>query len=152
MKEKPPLSHKVVVCQMLDFETSNSNSEVSKSNSWKITSFWTTTLLQRESFLTMFYTINISPLLNTKKGFMLIIILKNLPIVSTASKIQWDLYMIFMGSMKDMKLLNKWVKLNLWRLYEQPSMIQIAGRYFLAFPWLVQFAWKHVYREVMKSL
>ena len=28
-----------VVCQMLDFETSNSKSEVSKSNSWKITSF-----------------------------------------------------------------------------------------------------------------
>ena len=39
MKEKTPLSHEVVCFQMLDFETSNSKSEVSKSNSWKITSF-----------------------------------------------------------------------------------------------------------------
>ena len=30
MKEKTPLTHKVVCFQMLDFETSNSNSEVSK--------------------------------------------------------------------------------------------------------------------------
>ena len=28
MKEKPPLSHKVVCFQMLDFETSNSKSEL----------------------------------------------------------------------------------------------------------------------------
>ena len=77
MKEKTPLSHEVVCFQMLDFETSNSKSEVSKSNSWKITSFSKTTLLQREPFLTMFYTINLSPLLVTKKGFMLIIILSN---------------------------------------------------------------------------
>ena len=62
MKEKTPLSHEVVCFQMLDFETSNSKSEVSKSNSWKITSFSKTTLLQRERepFLTMFYTINSS--------------------------------------------------------------------------------------------
>ena len=33
MEEKTPLSHKVVCFQMLDFETSKSNSEVSKSNS-----------------------------------------------------------------------------------------------------------------------
>ena len=39
MEEKIPLSHEVVCFQMLDFGTSNSNSEVSKSNSWKITSF-----------------------------------------------------------------------------------------------------------------
>ena len=40
MKEKIPLSHKVVCFpQMLDFETSNSKSEVSKSNWWKVTSF-----------------------------------------------------------------------------------------------------------------
>ena len=45
---------------MLDFGTSKSNSEVSKSNSWKFTSFSKTTLLQREPFLTMFYTINSS--------------------------------------------------------------------------------------------
>ena len=41
---------------MLDFETSSkSNFEISKSNSWKTTSFTKTTLLQREPFLTMFY-------------------------------------------------------------------------------------------------
>ena len=33
MKEKTPLSHKVVCFQMLEFETSKSNSDVSKSNS-----------------------------------------------------------------------------------------------------------------------
>ena len=33
------------------------NSEVSKSNSWTISSFSKTTLLQREPFFTMFYTI-----------------------------------------------------------------------------------------------
>ena len=32
MKEKTPLSHGIVFFQMLDFETSNSKSEVSKSN------------------------------------------------------------------------------------------------------------------------
>ena len=52
MKEKTPLSHEV--CLMLDFETSKSNSEVSKSNSWKTTSFSKTMSLQREPFLTMF--------------------------------------------------------------------------------------------------
>ena len=47
----------VIVCfQMLDFETSNSKS------------FSKTTLLQRELLLTMFYTINSSTLLSTKKG------------------------------------------------------------------------------------
>ena len=56
MKEETPLSHEVVCLQMLDFETSNSKSEVSKSNSWKITSFSKTTSHQREPFLTMFYT------------------------------------------------------------------------------------------------
>ena len=40
-----PLLHKVLCFQMLDFETSKSNSEISKSNSWKITSFSKTTLL-----------------------------------------------------------------------------------------------------------
>ena len=54
MKEKnTPLSHEVVC--MLDFETSNSKSEVSKSNSWKNLEIY---LLQREPFFTMFYTIN----------------------------------------------------------------------------------------------
>ena len=62
---------------IVDFETSSFKSEVSKSNSWKITSFSKTTELQREPFLTMFYTIHLSPLLITKKGFMPIIILSN---------------------------------------------------------------------------
>ena len=39
MKEKKTLSHKVMCFQMLDFETSKSNSKILKSNSWKITSF-----------------------------------------------------------------------------------------------------------------
>ena len=77
MKEKTPLSHEVVCVLMVDFETSSSKLEVFKSNSWKITSFSKTMALQREPFLTMFYTINLSPLLATKKGFMLIIILSN---------------------------------------------------------------------------
>jgi hypothetical protein len=42
------------------------NFEVSKSNSWKITSFTKTTPLQREPFLTMFYTTNLSPIVVTK--------------------------------------------------------------------------------------
>ena len=41
-----PLSHGVVCFGMLDFETSKFNSDVSKSNSWKITSFSKTTSLQ----------------------------------------------------------------------------------------------------------
>ena len=45
MEEKTPLSHEVVCLQMLDFGTSKSNSEVSKSNLWKITSFSKTMLL-----------------------------------------------------------------------------------------------------------
>ena len=78
MKEKTPLSDEVVCFQMLDFETSSSKSEVSKSNSWKITSFSKTTPLHGGgAFLTMFYTTNLSPLLITKSGFMLIIILSN---------------------------------------------------------------------------
>ena len=48
-----------------------------KSNSWKIASFSKTMALQRERFLTLFYTSNVSPLLVTKIGFMLIIILSN---------------------------------------------------------------------------
>ena len=63
-KKKKTLSHEVVCFQMLDFETSNSKSE-----GLEITekySFSKTTSLQREPFLTMFYTINLSPLLVTK--------------------------------------------------------------------------------------
>ena len=71
MEEKTRLSHEVVCFQMLDFETSNSNSEVLKLDSWKITSFSKTTFLQREPFLTMFYAIKSSLLLSAKYGFML---------------------------------------------------------------------------------
>ena len=78
MKEKYILCHtKLCAFKMVDFETSSSKSEVSKSNSRKITSFSKTMALQREPSLTMFYTINLSPLLVTKKGFMPIIILSN---------------------------------------------------------------------------
>ena len=60
MEEKTPLSHEVVCFQMLDFETSRSNSiQIIRG---EITSFSKTTLLQREPFLTMFYTINSSPI------------------------------------------------------------------------------------------
>ena len=38
-ERKTPSSHQVVCFQMLDFETSKSHSELSKPNSWKITSF-----------------------------------------------------------------------------------------------------------------
>ena len=62
---------------MRNFETSISKSEVSKSNSMKITSLSKITLLQRLLFLTMFYIINLSPILVTKWGFMLIIIFSN---------------------------------------------------------------------------
>ena len=72
-----PWSPEVACFQMLDFETSNSKSEVSKSNPWKIISFSKTTSLQRELFPTMFYTIDLSPLLTIKNGFMIIIILSN---------------------------------------------------------------------------
>ena len=72
-----PLAHEVACFQMLDFEISKSYSEVSKWNSWKITSFLKTTLLQREPFLTNLYTVNSSPLLITKKVFMGTIILSN---------------------------------------------------------------------------
>ena len=77
MEEKTPLSHEVVCFQMLDFETSNSKSEFSKSSSLKITSSSETTFLLSEPFLTMFNTFNLSQLLVTNQGFMLIIILSN---------------------------------------------------------------------------
>ena len=56
IKKKP--CHMKWCFQMLDFGTSTSNSEVSKSNSWKVTSFSKTTLLHREPFDTICYTIN----------------------------------------------------------------------------------------------
>ena len=77
------MSHKVLCFQMLDFETSNSISEVSKSNSWKIISFSKTTSLQRKPFLTTFYYINLSPL---PSKFYANNYFEYLPIVSTAFK------------------------------------------------------------------
>ena len=50
---------------MLDFETSNSKSEVSKSKYFFLKNYITSDI-QREPFLTMFYAINLSPLLITK--------------------------------------------------------------------------------------
>ena len=49
-RKKKTLSHEVVCFQMLAFETSNSKSEVLKSNSLKVTSFSKTTLLQGSRF------------------------------------------------------------------------------------------------------
>ena len=66
MKTKHTCQTKLFAFRVLDFETSSSKSEVSKSNSWKTTSFSETTPLQREPFLTMFHTINLSPLLVSK--------------------------------------------------------------------------------------
>ena len=68
MEEKKPLSHEVVCFQMLDFGTSKWNSEVSESNSHILVEnyFFLETDVQMEPFLTMFYIINLSPLLVTK--------------------------------------------------------------------------------------
>ena len=61
---------------MVDFETSSSKSGLEIKFVEK-TSFSKTMALQREPFLTTFYTINPSPLLVATKGFKLIIILSN---------------------------------------------------------------------------
>ena len=77
MKEKytpvAPWSHEVMCFQMLYFETSNSNSEVSKIKIME--NFLKTMSLQWEPFLTMFYYINLSPLLVIKTGFIMIVII-----------------------------------------------------------------------------
>ena len=62
-------SNEVVCFQMLGLETSKSKSEASKSNWWKITSSSKTLSLQRELFLTMFYTINLSPITRNQERF-----------------------------------------------------------------------------------
>ena len=67
MKEETPLSHEVVCFQMLYFETSKTNSDVSKSNSRKINFFLENYVTsERALFFTMFYTVNSSPLFVTK--------------------------------------------------------------------------------------
>ena len=76
MKEKTPLSHhghtKLCPFRCLISRCQNSKYEVSKSNSWKISSFY-----KWELFLTMSYTINPSTLLVTKKSFMTMIFFSN---------------------------------------------------------------------------
>ena len=64
-----------IVC---DFGTSKSNSEVSESNSWKITSFSKTSSLQSEPFLTMCYFYHHQLLVTRYQvRYMLIIIYSN---------------------------------------------------------------------------
>ena len=67
---------------MLDFGNSTSNSEVSKSNSNIIFSGKLRNYVTSEGAVsrTLFYTINSSPLLVTKKVFMITVILSNYPI------------------------------------------------------------------------
>ena len=74
-----PRSHKVVCFQMLDFETSSSTckSEVSKPNSWKCCFSRKLHYFRGSCLSQCFYTINLSPLLVIKKGFLIIIILYN---------------------------------------------------------------------------
>ena len=55
MKEKTTLCREVVCFKILDFETSSSNSEVSKLNSWKFNSFSKTTLLGAVSYNVLYY-------------------------------------------------------------------------------------------------
>ena len=64
-KGKTPLSHKVVCDdQMLDFETSKSDSEVSKSNSWKNYFFLENQVISEGAV--SHNVINLSPLLIAK--------------------------------------------------------------------------------------
>ena len=73
---------------MVDFETSSSKSELLKSNSWKIPSFSKTMALQRELFLTMFYTYQPLPITRHQERFNANNYFEYLPIVSTAFKFQ----------------------------------------------------------------
>ena len=78
MKEKTPLSHKVVRFQMIDFETSNS-----KSRGLKIK--FVENYFFRKNYITseaavshnVWYHQPLPPVLVTKKGFVIIIILSN---------------------------------------------------------------------------
>ena len=95
MKEKTPLSNEVVCFQILDFETSNSKSEVSKSNSWKIAFFLKTIRHFRGSRFSQ-------PLRMTRYQvrFYNSYYFELLPIVSTAFKtpkwdITWSVLMMF---------------------------------------------------------
>ena len=76
-EKKTPLSHKLCAfCfQMLEFRNLSWGLKF-KLNSW-VNFFSKTTLLQREPFLTLFYTINSYPFLTTKSVFKLTIILSN---------------------------------------------------------------------------
>ena len=85
MTEKLPLSHEVVCFQMLDFGTSNSKAELSKSNSWKTTSFSKTTLLQ-EPFLTIVLYYQPLPITHYQMRYYANNFLEQLPTVSTDFK------------------------------------------------------------------
>ena len=63
MKEKTPLLHKFVCFQMPNKRIRASSLFFFFFFEWEITTFSKSMLLQRESFLTMFYTINSSPAL-----------------------------------------------------------------------------------------
>ena len=77
MKEKTTLSHEVVCFLKLDFETSNSKSEVSEIKFMENYFLLENYVTSEGAFLTMFCTINLSPLLITKRGFMTIMILSH---------------------------------------------------------------------------
>ena len=70
MEEKPPLSHKVVCFQFLDFGASKSYSEVSKSNSYVLCEnyFFIENYVTSEGAVSYnVYTIKSSPLLHATK-------------------------------------------------------------------------------------
>ena len=65
-RKKHPCHTKLCAFRCLISRPQVLNLRSQKSNSWKVTSFSKTRSLQRELFLTMFYTINLSSLLVTK--------------------------------------------------------------------------------------
>ena len=87
IKERTPLSHEVVCFQMLDFETSKSFSEVSKSNSSKIT-FFSQKLLQGKvvSHNGLYY--QQLPFTRSQVRFYANKYFEQLPVVSTAFKLR----------------------------------------------------------------
>ena len=75
MQKKTLLSPEVVCVQMLDFETSKFNSDVSKSNSWKNSQhFFLKNYVTSEGAISHNVLKNLHPLLANKYGFVLIII------------------------------------------------------------------------------
>ena len=83
-ERKTPLSHEVVCFQMLDFETSNSKSEVSKSIFLKIASFLKTTSEGAVSHSVLYH--QQLPITRCQVRFYANNYFEYLPIVSTAFK------------------------------------------------------------------